>query len=244
MPVLMILVDFDNVEPRHRAAGPVALAKVLVSSIPGDVLATYTGVTVRLYGGWRSQANLTTGAQRLIPDIRANSPTVTSLTHAGELHNLRLTIELADKPIDTQIPFEETFVKNRTLRKFRALPAPWSECSNHGACGFSHFTTLSEASVCGGAGCVTKLGDILVRDEQKMVDTLIVADIAHQVFVAKTNEIVVVSSDTDMWPGVLLALRAGCMVIHVHTKAGWRTQRHLMNTLTGQMLRIYKQLSI
>jgi uncharacterized LabA/DUF88 family protein len=106
------------------------------------------------------------------------------------------------------------------------------------------FSGLTASASCGNSGCSSQLGDVLVRDEQKMVDTLIVADIAHQVFKAMATDVVVVSSDTDMWPGVLLALRSGCAVTHIHTKHGGKTQQHLINTLGGQLNRIYQQMSV
>ena len=244
VPVLMVFVDYDNVESSHTRAGPVSLAKMLVALTPPSVLALHSSITVRLYGGWRSQSTLTTTAQRLIPVIRATSPCIVSSAHAGGTMSLRLTVELADKPIGASIPLEQTLARDRGLRKFRTLPTPWSECMDSGSCGLSNLAGLTYNSSCGKSGCATKLGDIFVRDEQKMVDTLIVADIAHQAFVARATNIVVVSSDTDMWPGVLLALRAGCSVSHIHTTHDWRTQRHLMNTMDAQLSRIYQQLSV
>lgn len=240
----MVFVDYDNVAASHTRAGPVNLAKMLVTLIPSATLACHSHVTVRLYGGWRLQSTLTTLAQRLIPDIRSASPCIISFNQAGNTLNLRLTVELADKPIGASIPFEQTLVKDRGLRKFRSLATPWSECMDAESCGFISFVGSTHNLSCGKSGCLTKLGDIFVRDEQKMVDTLIVADIAHQALVERATNIVVVSSDTDMWPGVLLALRAGCSVSHIHTRNGWRTQRHLLNTLNNQLSRIYQQLSV
>lgn len=244
MPDLMVLVDYDNVEPSRTRAGPVSLSKILVSLIPSNVLARHGGVTVRLYGGWRSQSTLTNSAQRLIPVIRADSPCIFTMSNAGTTLNLRLTVELADKPIGVTIPLEQSLVRDRGLRKFRARPTPWNCCVDSSSCGLGSIAGLKHDSVCVTPGCTTKLGDIFVRDEQKMVDTLIVADIAHQVFVARSSDIVVVSSDTDMWPGILLALNAGCSVVHIHTRSGWRTQRHLMNTIGGQLSRIYQELTV
>lgn len=240
----MVYVDYDNVDPIHTRAGPVSLAKVLVALIPGPVLGRHSRVTVRLYGGWRTEATLTTMAQRLVPDIRAASPCIVSSMHNGQALSLHLSVELAEKPIGASLPFEQTFVRDRGLRKFRTTPIPWAQCADSCSCGFINFTGLTHNSNCGKPGCPTKLGDIFVRDEQKMVDTLIVADIAHQALVARATDIVVVSSDTDMWPGVLLALRAGCSVSHIHTRSGWKTQRHLMNTMDGHLKRIYQQLSV
>ena len=77
-----------------------------------------------------------------------------------------------------------------------------------------------------------------------MVDTLLVADLAHEALVQRVTDVVVVSSDVDMWPGVLLAAHSGCNVVHVHTKHGWRTQRHLINTLSTHTAPRYQQLSV
>lgn len=244
MQALMVFVDYDNVESTFTRAGPVNLGKMLVGIIPASILAKYQGVTVRLYGGWRSQGTLTTSAQRLIPIIRADSPCIVNSTLAGTTLPIRLIVELAEKPLGTALPLEETLVKDRGLRKFRARTTPWPQCTNMSSCGLGNITGLTHASLCGNAGCSTKLGDILVRDEQKMVDTLIVADIASQVFVSKATDIVVVTSDTDMWPGILLALRTGCHVLQIHTKRDWRTQRHLLNTISSPLNRFYQQTSI
>lgn len=131
MAALVVFVDYDNVEPGLTRAGPVSLAKLLIPLVPGAVLARHDGITVRLYGGWRSQGTLTTSAQRLVPDIRAASPSVVATPHAGSLTQLRLTVELADKPIGSSTPLSETLVKERGLRKFRARSTPWSECADH-----------------------------------------------------------------------------------------------------------------
>jgi uncharacterized LabA/DUF88 family protein len=77
-----------------------------------------------------------------------------------------------------------------------------------------------------------------------MVDTLLVADIAVHTFTSGATDLVVVSSDIDMWPGVLLAVHAGCQVTHIHTKSGWRTQGHLMRTLNQVTGRAYRQLTV
>lgn len=231
-------------EPRLKGAGPVGLARILAASVPELVLARHDSVLVRLYGGWRCQGNLTTGAQKLVPDIRSNSPTVVQVTHSGARHQFRLTVELADCPIGTTVPLQETLVKDRDLRKFRARSAPWPECTTPSICGLAHVASATHATPCGNAGCSSRLGNVFVRDEQKMVDTLIVADVAFQALSASATDVAIVSSDTDMWPGVLLALRAGCAVTHIHTRAGWRTQRHLLATLGASASRGYQQLSV
>lgn len=108
----------------------------------------------------------------------------------------------------------------------------------------SPYLRITQATACAVAGCGSTVGDVLVRDEQKMVDTLLVADIALHTFATGASDLVVVSSDIDMWPGVLLAVQAGCHVTHIHTKSGWRTQGHLMRTLNRSTGRAYRQLTV
>lgn len=245
MHTLTILIDYDNVDTTLVRAGPVSLSKLLVPTIPASILVQYDTLRVRLYGGWRVQGSLTVSAQRLVPDIRSGSPTTISAPTGSFGKPLRLQVELAEGPLGTSVVLGETLARDRTLRKFRTRPTPWSECAcPAGNCGLAHVASFTHNTGCSTPGCKNRLGDILVRDEQKMVDTLLVADIAHQALVQRADNIVVVSSDVDMWPGVLLATHAGCNVLHVHTRQGWRTQRHLINTLSAQTARNYQQISV
>ena len=77
-----------------------------------------------------------------------------------------------------------------------------------------------------------------------MVDTLLVADIAQYTLQHKPTDMVIVSSDTDMWPGVYLALRSGCAVLQIHTRSGGRTQGHLLRTLLPRQAALYSQISV
>lgn len=227
-----------------KAAGPVNLSKALAGLIPAHVISRYTELRFRLYGGWRSNGILTRFAQKIVPDIRANSPAIYNSISGGVASPIRLLVELAESPISGGVYFENTFVKDRELRKFRAKRLPCSECASAGACGFATYSGVDHSMPCPNAGCAMAFGNVLVRDEQKMVDTLIVADIAYSAIVGKAEHAVVVSSDTDMWPGVLLALQVGCSIVHIHTKTGWRTQGHLMKTLPWRVSARYMQLSM
>jgi uncharacterized LabA/DUF88 family protein len=56
--------------------------------------------------------------------------------------------------------------------------------------------------------------DAFYRFEQKLVDTLIVADLAALAH-ATHQVIALASSDDDLWPGILLALELGSTVLHL-----------------------------
>lgn len=241
MTRLTAFIDYDNIAPALTRAGPIALARALMTLLPVDILRGFDSLRVRLYGGWREQGNLTTGAQRLVPDLRANSPSM--LNVAGLSKQLRLTVELADHQLGAGALLAETFVRDRSPRKFRARPTPWASCTAPSACGLSSLSGCNYRTACAVSECQVTAAEIFVRDEQKMVDTMMVADIAFEALKMRAPEIVVVSSDVDMWPGILLALSSGCSVTQIHSQSGWRTQRHLVGTLTQSMARIYRQIS-
>ncbi len=244
MSELNIFVDFDNIENKFLCGGPIALSRTIAAIVPLEIISGYLGITVRLYGGWRWNGNLTHQAQYLIPKIRAGSPGVIPIKIDNAVINFRLRVELAEKPIGYSNLLGRTFVKERSLRKFRVKSTPWDGCTSSGSCGLSHLNSATHATKCPDPSCAVMMGSILIRDEQKMVDTLIVADIAQLALVDKAKNIVVVSSDTDMWPGVILALRAGCSILHIHPKSQWKTQQHLLNTLTSSISKKYSQLSL
>ena len=85
--------------------------------------------------------------------------------------------------------------------------------------------------------------DLLKRSEQKQVDTLLVADMAELALRQGAKRIAVVSSDADMWPGVLLCLTAGAAVCQVHTSPGGTTKPTLMSNL-ARIGNAYNQTSI
>jgi uncharacterized LabA/DUF88 family protein len=225
-------------------AGPVQLARILTGTVPTPTLAKYDSVLVRLYGGWRSITSPTTSAQQLLPEILRDSPTVYQNPATPTAGPIRLLVELADRPIGWNVVLEQTMVKDRGLRRFRANPQLLRECVDIGNCGLKQFFSVSPKTACSNGGCAAELGNLLVRDEQKMVDTLLVADLAAQVFMQHANDVVVVSSDTDIWPGILLALRGGSNVIHIHPTPQGRTPQHLLRTLGSSLSGIYTELSL
>ncbi len=241
---LTVLMDFDNIDRALIGSGPIAMARAIALSIPASVTRNYETITARLYGGWRSNGLLTNAAQRLIPNIRSDSPSSLAVAGAEDRTSVRLNVELAERPLGSTRMLTETFVKDRGLRNFRSRTHPWNRCECQSDCGMKSFAGLNHKGNCPKLDCSVSLGDVLVRDEQKMVDTMMVADLAYISLVERAKNVVVVSSDTDMWPGVMLALRAGCYVLQIHTKAGWRTQTHLINTLDALTARFYEQTSI
>lgn len=244
MADLKILVDYDNVSSTHKGGGPVALAKILAGKLSAELLKKHSSVTVRMYGGWRTGGTLSPRASDLKAKIARDSPATIQIEQDGVRSAKRLKVELAEMGIGASVQLQETYVKNRELRDFRAKPYGSGRCTSPNACGFKGFEKINHLTQCNMGGCPATLSEVMVRDEQKMVDTLIVADMAHEAFVGKATELVLVSSDVDMWPGILLALTSGCAIIHWHTTPGSSTQQHLISTLVRGLDRMYKQGSL
>lgn len=238
---ISILVDYDNVDASYLAGGPVALSKIIVSAL-ATTAAKYSRAHVRLYGGWRTNGALTQAAQKLLPNVRAGSPALVSVP--GRTSSVTVSIEMAEGPVGTSARFSETFARERGIRPFRANPNALKACVDILNCGLKSLYSLSHRQPCSCIGCDAVLGDLLVQDEQKMVDTLIVADLAHESLVTKASDVVVVSSDSDIWPGILLALMSGASITHIHPRKSWKTPRHLMQTLNPTLAARYTQSSL
>jgi uncharacterized LabA/DUF88 family protein len=63
---------------------------------------------------------------------------------------------------------------------------------------------------------------LLYRTEQKLVDTMIAADL-FALHLQSSRRIAVVTSDDDLWPPIKLLLQLGVQVFHIHTIPGRRT---------------------
>ena len=68
-------------------------------------------------------------------------------------------------------------------------------------------------------GCAVTPGTVLVRAEQKLVDSMMVVDLAY---LAQTtgDPLVLVSADDDLWPGIRFALLHGARLTHVVPRRG------------------------
>lgn len=242
---LYVLVDYDNIPRSLLAPGPVALGTAICSRLPKNVVDQEQQVTVRLYGGWRSGAQSTRAAQQLTQKIASDSPTYISRPGASKSDPpVRLVVEMATSAIGASTPFENTFAKERTLRSFRPRSPSDAPCTSPLSCGLSFLSNLAHDTACGVAGCSARAQEMLVRDEQKMVDTLMVADMAQLALLDRARELVVVTSDTDIWPGVLLAIKAGCAVTQVHATPNIQTPNALVSMLPHIVRNYFSQIRI
>ena len=218
-----ILVDFDNIERQTRDRGVSWVCTKILQAIAksrGDVPAR---CRIRLYGGWYDNDVLSKIAQALVPSIQSEFPSAIRWNGRGKIGDCLTEVEmacsLAAEPGRTlthtirTVPFEEK-VRCQTDLLGRCGQSP---------CPMKPIGDFFRTKRCPSGRCYMTPGDLLEKETQKLVDTMLVADL---IFYATRDrgELVVVSSDDDMWPGIQSALFLGARVLHLHTHPNFRTR--------------------
>ena len=219
---MLILIDYDNVDRLERRRGLRNVAEVVLGKLPTADLPDGAGTAVRLYGGWYEGRRLSREAQRLSAEIGRDFPGVVSLPGPHAPRRVRVAMELARSlSIDPSRDLFNTY-RTRSAPKVHAKRFPFAGCTKTSACPLAAVHTLLRADACPEQGCGVAVADVMERAEQKLVDTMLTADLIHAAHSAP-NEIVVVTTDDDLWPGIRTAVHHGATVHHVHPKHGRST---------------------
>lgn len=218
---MIILVDYDNILKQDRSPGLVYVTDRILQAIGPTAFTPNERARFRLYGGWYKGDLLTRNAQDLSAEIAGNfsrpatvsDKTATRLITVAAEMALSLEVSPAKHLVHTYRP------RNRPSGIGFADPISRVHCPST-TCGLLPLREAINRDQCPMAGCTTKPSDLLTRDEQKLVDTMLISDL---IFLAHMGEktIAIVSSDDDMWPGIetALALRASIVRIHTRPKA-------------------------
>lgn len=219
---MVVLVDYDNVPLLERQRGIVNLIDKILNTIEASKLSGYQRIRVKLYGGWYEGSRLSRIAQKLAADIGI-FPKAFSLFDGKNKVSVIVQVNLAySLEIDPRSNLENTYRSRGLPQGLRCDPPPYSHCINATGCPIGTVHTLINSGNCPDATCRVTSADILVRSEQKLVDTMMTTDM---IYLAnnKYKDICVVSSDDDLWPGIKSALLLGANVYHIHTKVGRTT---------------------
>lgn len=242
---LHLLIDYDNVTDFARGMSLAALVKHIETKISSAHICSYDRLNVRLYGGWNWERGITRSAQTLAAEIQRSFPApIARVDEIGRTVHRITTVELATSPLTLpNVILKGTLMSDRTVRKIRCTSRPWVKCSNDGDCGLRAVERFLAEDACPTHSCHVTPLDVLRRTEQKQVDTLIVADLCELALRRSAVHVVLVSSDADMWPGVLMCLSAGCTVVHVNRQPGYITPPHLKSGL-GRLAPQYFETSV
>jgi hypothetical protein len=226
-----ILIDFDNIDYQMRQAGIRSVCTRVIQGIVGKRGEMPEHCRFRLYGGWYDGDQMTKGAQSLSTEIQAEFPNVIRWSGRRVTGNCIADVELAcSLAVDPGRKLTHTFRVRRFEDKVRCDTMLLAKC-NHDPCLVRAIGQFFTNKKCANPRCYMTPGDLLSKEEQKMVDTMLTADL---IYLATHGErdLAVVSSDDDLWPGIQTALLSGARVVHLHTREQQRTRP---NYSTGLM---------
>jgi hypothetical protein len=220
---MIILVDYDNVDFAVRRKGSFYLISHILDTIGTDLLNEGDRIRVRLYGGWYEAQSLSRSAQRLSVDLQQQFPTAITISRPGAQVKQRVSVELAASlMIDPTATLVNTYRRRGFPENLQFSAPPLRHCVAPHTCALSVMHNTLSIGGCTVSSCPVQLKDVAFREEQKLVDTMLIADLVH-VASREKEYIVIVSNDDDMWPGILSALKLGAKVIHVHPRVGRAT---------------------
>ena len=213
---MIILIDYDNLDTLERQRGTRHVITRLFDVLSSRRETWARRVDCRLYGGWLEKDASSRNAERLIPDLRHNFPCSVPVTGAGGSRTVLVRVELARSLAcdPAAVVLTHTYRRRSFPPMLRCNAAPFSGCATPSSCPVSPLDPFIRNASCPVDGCSVKPSTVLTREEQKLVDSMLIVDLVH--FAETADEpLVVVSADEDLWPGIRFVLLRGARVIHV-----------------------------
>jgi uncharacterized LabA/DUF88 family protein len=235
-----ILVDYDNLPSALRSTGPLAIADRIQSRLITSFPSYFTGnirFEVRFYGGWHTRSAPSARGARLLSEVQQSFPRIIRMPATGQIVTINASVAESLLALPHQLLPHTYRIRAESPRSASAKSARTLNCLNNG-CPADALVSLFDTGRCPTVSCNRGIEEMLSRSEQKLVDTMLVAD---TIFLANSSEpqIALVSSDDDMWPGMLTAMNIGTMVFHVTTKAHSNAALY-----TGSARRKYRTLGV
>lgn len=213
-----LFIDYDNLVGLQKRTGILAITTKALMAIPLKTTATTGRCDVRIYGGWYEGNNLTPLAQRVVAEIQSAFPAIVRCaTVTGDQCGLSAQAELAfslsEEPAHHLL---DTFRKKQAPSNLKCVNPTGLGCTEP-TCPIKHFSTLFDLERCPEANCTFELKDIIYRNEQKLVDTMLTCDMIHAAS-RHCDLIIVISGDDDILPAVRTVTLRGTPVVRFHTK--------------------------
>lgn len=216
---LWILVDYGNVNPIDRDRGLAWLVDRILRAIGSERFQEGSVIKVRLYGGWYQESEFSRLAQLLSAEIASGFPAPFEFVSGKKMARAKVNVELAESLLtDPSRSLFRTYRPRGFPGGIRCSEPPFDGCAFPDACVLESIHPFLSSRECPVDGCSLSPKKILERPEQKLVDTMLTADLVQ--LSLEGERVAVVSSDDDLWPGIRLALNLGVEVFHVHPKKG------------------------
>jgi uncharacterized LabA/DUF88 family protein len=217
-----ILVDYNNVQEVDRRKGVMFVVDKIVHTLGSALLVKSSHINIRLYDGWYENQTPTRKCQEIAAEVEAGTPT-TLVVEDGQqaakvIVNVELAYSLKSAPAQhiwhTYRPtYYPSDVKCRN---------PRAGGCNDPQCPLAAMHYFFTRRSCPKPECRVTPEALLYRSQQKLVDTMIAADL-FALHLQSSRRIAVVTSDDDIWPAIKLVLQLNVEVFHIHTIPGRRT---------------------
>jgi uncharacterized LabA/DUF88 family protein len=232
--LMIIFVDYDNINYNITRHGIIHVVNKILSKITPSEMDSNKRVTIRLYGGWYNQQNFTPKAQNLVSEIISSFPTTSKLSDNSTtvIVNCEMAYSILADPT------------NHLFATYRPRGVPSGLCAKHPSnsgctnnnCPIVYTYSFIQNDICLMCNNI-KPRDIFFRGEQKLVDTMLTTDLIFSTQISEN--VAIVTSDDDFWPGIKTSIFFGKKIIHIHTK---HRQTPMYYTKTTRSNYIQKQL--
>jgi len=195
-----LLIDYDNLSERHKSSGILDIATRVLMQLPKDISETRGKCSIRIYGGWYEEQNMTNLAQSLSVSIQSDFPAIIRVpTKQEESLALATTAELARAMVEEPSHhLFNTYRKKGRPANIRFLKPDEVGCTNT-ECSLLIAKKLLRTGKCPSNSCSVSRADLVYRNEQKIVDTMLACDLLYYAQLGY-DHIMLVSGDDDFLP--------------------------------------------
>lgn len=211
-----VFIDYDNLPLQHKRAGVLDVVTKALIQLPMEASISRAMCDVRIYGGWYEGTGITAVAQSVAVEIQQAFPTIIRLpTKGGNNVSISTNAELAVSLL--QEPGHHLF---NTYRR-KGKPAnvrvedPISLGCSDSACVLPLMKKLLRNGSCPKPGCTISSTNLIYRNEQKIVDTMLSCDLIHAAATGYAP-VLLVSGDDDFLPPLRTILLRGTSAFRFH----------------------------
>ncbi len=214
----IIFIDYDNLLPAQKTSGIWDVVTKILVQVPWDQSLTRGSCEIRVYGGWYEGNQITRVAQDLTVELQREFPGIIRIPRGASPNlelkaNAELAVSLLQEPGHHLF---NTFRRKGKPSNVRVEKPAEVGCVD-AACVLPQMELLLSKGTCPKAGCSVTNCELVYRNEQKIVDTMLACDLIHAVD-RVSGRVILVSGDDDFLPPLRTVLLRGRAAVRCYPK--------------------------
>lgn len=202
--VTYVVIDFDNIPQAKLSLGLECFCENFIDRVECN-LEKFNRLVFRLYGGWFLDINLSFSAQCMLKEnsLILNVPILYRVNGKKIVYTIEMAYSLLSEPLKL---LHSTY-REKGYPRGLTMKDPRTSCQANPPCVtcnmlrfYSYFNNNDKTF------CRQSRKQLFYKKEQKMVDSMMVADILYLSYEALQDVVYVASSDDDVLPGIVTAL--------------------------------------